>query len=167
MSGMSLRLALVPPQRLLLVGSLALNLFFVGAAIALALQQPPAPAPPLDRSPAARIDRLAATLPGPDAKVLYAQFQAAEPAIEVDRTASRRAQDTVRRTLTADPFDPAAADAALAALRDARRAVWRTLHGSLLLAATQMSPEGRSRLANWVPPMEENTRASQGGARIP
>lgn len=167
MSGMSLRLALLPPQRLLLVGSLALNLFFVGAAIAMALQQPPAPAAPLDRSPAARIDRLAATLPGPDAKVLYAQFQAAEPAIEIDRAASRRAQDAVRRTLTAHTFDPAAADAALTALRDARRAVWHTLHGALLQAATQMSPEGRSRLANWVPPPDEGNRSSQGAARVP
>ncbi len=161
MSGLSLRLPVLPPQRLLLVGSLALNLFFVGAAIALALQQAPAPAPPPDRSPAARIDRLAATLPAPDAKVLYAQFQAAEPAIEIDRAASRRAQEDVRRALTADTFDPATADTALSALRDARRAVWRTLHGALLLAATDMSPEGRARLADWLPPPEDSNRAGQ------
>ena len=167
MSGLTLRLPAVPPQRLLLVGSLALNLFFVGAAIALAMQQPPAPAAPLDRSPAARIDRLAATLPGPDAKVLYAQFQAAEPTIENDRAASRRAQEVVRQTLKAETFDPAATDAALSALRDARRAVWRTLHGALLKAATEMSPEGRARLADWVPPTEESNRTSQSGPRVP
>ncbi|WP_341988603.1 periplasmic heavy metal sensor [Azorhizobium sp. AG788] len=162
MSGLSLRLGALPPQRLLLVGSLALNLFFVGAAVAVGWRQAQAPALPaavaLDRSPAARIDRLAATLPGPDAKVLYAQFQAAEPTIESDRAVSRRAQEAVRRALDAPTFDPATADTALSALRDARRAVWRTLHGALLRAATEMSPEGRARLADWVPPTEEGNR---------
>lgn len=168
MRGLSLRLGALPPQRLLLVGSLALNLFFVGAAVAVGMQQSRAPLPPApqDRSPAARIDRLAATLPGPDAKVLYAQFQAAEPAIEIDRAASRRAQEAVRRALTADSFDPATADTALSALRDARRAVWRTLHGALLRAATDMSPEGRARLADWVPPTEESNRTGHIPAQV-
>ncbi len=154
MSGIALRFGAAGPQRLLLVASLALNLFFVGAAVSIAIQQSRVPVAdaPLDRSPAARIDRLAATLPGPDAKLVYAQFQAAEPAIEAGRLASRAAQEKVRRILKTEPFDIGAADDALSSLRDARRAVWLTLHAALVRAAADMSPEGRARLADWVPP---------------
>ncbi|WP_029004453.1 periplasmic heavy metal sensor [Azorhizobium doebereinerae] len=146
------------PWRLLLVVSLALNLFFLGAAVALVIHKSGRPGPmsaernPADRSPAARIDRLAATLPPQDAKEVQAQFTAVEATVEAGRRASREAQEAVRRALKAEPFDPAAADTALNALRDARRSIWAALHGAVMKAAVNMSPEGRARLADWIPP---------------
>lgn len=153
MSETSLPMRRRAPWRLLLVVSLALNLFFLGAAVALVIHKSGRPGPsPADRSPAARIDRLAATLPPQDAKEVQAQFAAAEAAIETGRRASREAQEAVRRALKAEPFDPAAVDTALNALRDARRSIWAALHGAVMKAAVNMSPEGRARLADWIPP---------------
>src|SRR5437763_89064 len=59
-----------------LTGSLALNLFFIGAAGALANRHDLQPAPAQTERPhaaAARIDRLAATLPSTDADTLRSQ----------------------------------------------------------------------------------------------
>ncbi|GGF61083.1 hypothetical protein GCM10007301_21080 [Azorhizobium oxalatiphilum] len=141
------------PRRVLLIASLALNLFFIGIAVAVAVHMGGKHGPsPLDRSPNARIDRLAASLPQQDAKEVLAQFKTVQPTIEAGRAASRTAQEEVRRALQAEPFDPVAADQALNALRDARRGIWAALHGAVLKAAAKMSPEGRARLADWIPP---------------
>ena len=55
--------------RWLLLGSLALNLFFIGIALALAVRAPAA-APTWDRDVFVRVERLAATLPPADADLL-------------------------------------------------------------------------------------------------
>ncbi|MFG1422359.1 periplasmic heavy metal sensor [Roseixanthobacter liquoris] len=165
MTGGVIRMGMLQPRRLLLVASLALNLFFVGLAVAVAFQETreraAAPAPvALDRSPAARIDRLAAALPPADAQALRARFQGTLGAIDAAQDASRVAQDKVRAALVAEPFDAAAADAALAQLREARRGLWRALHAVIIGAAGEMSAEGRARLASWVPPEEGERGAS-------
>lgn len=144
-------------QRWLLLASLALNLFFAGVALAVALHRPPpAPPPPAapadDRSPSVRIDRLAATLPPADARILLDRFGAVQASLAVTEGTSRAAQDKARKALSATPFDAAGAQAALAELRDARRGVWRIVHGVILDAAQGMSQEGRARLAAGVPP---------------
>ncbi len=60
--------------RWLLLGSLALNLFFVGVAIAMAVR---APAPSYwDPNIFVRVERLAATLPPADADILRGQINA-------------------------------------------------------------------------------------------
>ncbi|OYW43683.1 MAG: hypothetical protein B7Z45_00780 [Azorhizobium sp. 12-66-6] len=165
MTGGAIRMGTSQPRRLLLVASLALNLFFVGLAVAVAIQEArertavPAPVA-LDRSPAARIDRLAAALPAADAQALRTRFQGALGVIDAAQTASRVAQDKVRAALAAEPFDSAAADTALTQLREARRALWRALHGVIIAAAGEMSAEGRARLASWVPPDEGERGAS-------
>src|SRR5205823_10575679 len=74
------------PSRSVLLVSLALNLFILGVGGALAVRHfvpggsttRPEPA----RSAAARIDRLAATLPSADAEILRAEFRAREPSVE-------------------------------------------------------------------------------------
>ncbi|MFG1462403.1 periplasmic heavy metal sensor [Xanthobacter sp. DSM 24535] len=165
MSGCAIGRLPFPPRRILLLASLALNLFFIGLAVAVGIQETreraaPAAAAPLDRSPAARIDRLAAALPPADGQALKTRFLAASGAIDAEQLASRTAQDTVRRALAAEPFDAAAADAALARLRETRRTLWRTLHEIIVGAAGDMSASGRARLASWVPPEESGRDAS-------
>lgn len=146
-----------PAPRRLLMASLALNLFFAGVGLAVALRGPPPPPPPQaatpdDRSPRVRIDRLAATLPAADARLLLDRFRAEQGRLTAAEGVSRAAQERARAALSATPFDPAAADAALADLRNARRDVWSIVHGVILGAAQGMSREGRERIAAWVPP---------------
>ncbi len=68
-------------SRWLLIGSLALNLFFIGTIGALAVRHMFAPAQPTaterPRTAAARIERLAAPLPPADAEKLRAAFRGA------------------------------------------------------------------------------------------
>ena len=67
-------------SRWLLLGSLALNLFFVGVAVAMAIR---APAPPAwDRNVFVRVERIADTLPPADADVLRGQIKANRQLIE-------------------------------------------------------------------------------------
>lgn len=71
-------------SRWLLLSSLALNLFFVGVAIAMAVR---APAPSYwDRNVFVRVERLAATLPPADADILRGQINANRAAIADTQT---------------------------------------------------------------------------------
>ena len=139
------------PGALVLI-SLALNLFFVGVFAAYVVRHyvsaPPA-AGVIDRSPAARIDRLAATLPASDAEKLRSEFRSQETSVEAARDGYRRSQDAIRRILRAEPFDPAAMRAAMADSRVARQAFDQVLHGVIAAAAAQMSNAGRNKLADW------------------
>src|SRR5207302_9443454 len=97
-------------SRFLLLASLGLNLFFVGATGALAARhyfaERAATAAPLDRSVAARIERLAATLPPADADALRAEYRVNSATVDASREAYRKAQDDVRATLRGEPFQP-------------------------------------------------------------
>ena len=140
-------------RRLLLV-SLALNLFFVGLAGAVIVRNyasTPAANAPIDRSAAARIDRLAATLPPADGQLLRAEFRAQAGSVEPARDAYRRAQDGVREILRTEPFDVPALRAAMAQTRTARLALDEALHDVMATAAARMSAEGRRKLADWPP----------------
>jgi uncharacterized membrane protein len=80
-------------SRLLLLVSLALNLFFVGAIGTLLVRHylaPPATVP-IDRSVAARIERLAATLPPSDADILRAEFRSDKAPVEAVEALYRQA----------------------------------------------------------------------------
>ncbi|MGC1867502.1 MAG: hypothetical protein WA720_15195, partial [Pseudolabrys sp.] len=68
-----------PSSRWLLLGSLALNLFFVGIAIAMMVRSP---APSWDRNVFVRVERLAATLPPTDADILRGEINTNRTAIE-------------------------------------------------------------------------------------
>lgn len=141
-------------SRWLLLASLALNLFFVGVAGALIVRNhaaAPASSAPVDRSAAARIERLAATLPPADAEVLRGEFRARSAAVEPARDAFRRAQDTAREFLRAETFDVGALRAAMAQTRAARQALDPVLHEAIAAAAERMSPAGRKKLADWPP----------------
>lgn len=145
--------------RLLLLCSLALNLFFVGAAGTLLARHyltVPAASAPIDRSVAGRIERLAATLPAADADILRAEFRADTARVEAAQATYRQAQDRVREALRAEPFDPARLRAAMAETRSARPAFDQALQELIASAAGKMSKAGREKIADW-PPRQRST----------
>jgi uncharacterized membrane protein len=125
--------------RWLLLGSLALNLFFVGIAVA------------RDRNVFVRVERLAATLPPSDGDLLRGEIKANRDAIEQAQTNYRGAQDAIRETLRQDAFDAGAMRAAMAKARAARQTFDQTVQGMFAEAAAQMSSAGRHALADWPP----------------
>jgi uncharacterized membrane protein len=148
-------------SRWLLIGSLALNLFFIGTIGSLAVRhyvmaaQPAATERP--RTAAARIERLAAPLPPADAEKLRATFRPRAAEAEEARAALNRAFERIQAALRKEPFDPAQLRAALAEVRTTRPAYELVMQEIYLAAAGAMSPEGRARLADWPAP-RPNTR---------
>jgi uncharacterized membrane protein len=140
-------------SRWLVFGSLALNLFFIGAGGALLVRHsmtPGAPAnPPINRSVGGRIGRIAATLPTADATIFRDTFKADSTRIEAAQAALRREQDAVRTTLRAEPFDAGAMRAAMANTRAARQSFDVILHDMVATASAKMSVAGRNKLADW------------------
>jgi uncharacterized membrane protein len=63
-----------PSSRWLLLGSLALNLFFIGVVVALAIRSPVSSS--WDRDIFVRVERIASTLPAEDAATLRTQIAA-------------------------------------------------------------------------------------------
>jgi uncharacterized membrane protein len=136
-------------SRWLLLGSLALNLFFVGIAIAMAVR---APAPSSwDRNVFVRIERLAATLPPTDADTLRGEVNANHAPIERAQTAYHTAQDHIREVLRQEPFDVEALRAAMAKTRAARLTSDQTVQDVFAVIASKISAAGRQAMANWPP----------------
>jgi uncharacterized membrane protein len=139
--------------RWLLLGSLALNLFFVGAAGAVAFRYsspvPLATIARIDRDAASRLDRIAATLPSGDAKVMRAEFRADAVKVATAQADLRLSQEMVRNSLRAEPFDIDAMRAAMAESRAARENFDLVLHDVIVSAAAKMSVVGRNKLADW------------------
>lgn len=158
----SIQMPVARTSRWLLLVSLALNLFFVGVAGALVARNylsAPTPSAPVDRSVAARIDRLAATLPPADGEKLRNEFRARSATVEPVRDAYRHAQDAARAILRTEPFDAGALRAAMAQTRAARQVLDEAVNGVVAAAAAQMSPAGRAKLADWPPgPRAESNR---------
>jgi len=136
-------------SRWLLLGSLALNLFFIGIAAALAVRAPSPPA--WDRDVFVRVERLAATLPPADADLLRGQIRTNRGNIEDAQSKYRAAQDVIRQTLRHDPFDAAAMRAAMTQTRAARQNFDQVIQGVFAGTAAQMSSSGRNALADWPP----------------
>jgi len=141
------------PSRWLLIGSLALNLFFIGTLVSLAARAYVLPAQPAPterpRTAAGRIERLAAPLPAADADKLRAAFRARETAAEGARDALNKAYERAQSALRAESFDPASLRAALADARATRPAYDQVMQDILLAGASAMSLDGRKRLADW------------------
>lgn len=145
-------------SRWLLFGSLALNLFFVGAAVAMAIR---APTPAYwDRNVFVRVERLAATLPPADADLVRASMNANHAAIDDAQTKFQAARDLIHQVLRQDPFDPAALRAAMAETRASRQAYDAVIHGVFADIAAKMTSAGRHALADW-PPTRNSTNRPQ------
>lgn len=136
-------------SRWLLFGSLALNLFFVGVTVAMAIRAPSPP--PFDRNVFVRVERLAATLPPADADRLRGQIQSNREAIEGAQSQYRTAQNEIRATLRREPFDIEVMRAAMAKTRAARQGFDQVVQGVFAIAASEMSSAGRHALADWPP----------------
>jgi len=135
-------------SRWLLLGSLALNLFFIGVVAALAIRSP---APAWDRDVFVRVERIASSLPPADAEILRSRIQASRADIEAAQTKHRAAQDVIRAALRAQPFDADALRTAMANTRAARQAFDQTIQAMFAGTAAQMSQAGRQALADWPP----------------
>lgn len=150
---MSIAQALPAPtqgtSRWLLLGSLALNLFFVGVAVAMAIR---APVPSYwDPNVFVRVERLAATLPPADADILRGQINSSHAAIEDAQTRYHSARQHIHDLLRQEPFDLEAMRAAMAQSRVARQTFDQTVQGVFADIAVKISPAGRQALANWPP----------------
>ena len=145
-------------SRWLLLGSLALNLFFVGVVFAVAIRAPATPT--WDRNVFIRVERIAATLPPSDADLLRGQIKNNGAAIQDAQTKYRAAQDVIRDTLRQDPFDAEIMRAAMTKTRAARQTFDQTIQGVFASAALQMSSAGRHALADW-PPDRKSTSNQQ------
>src|SRR5262249_34587278 len=136
-------------SRWLLLGSLALNLFFVGVAIAMAVR---APAPSYwDRNVFVRVERLAATLPPGDADILRGEINANRAAIESAQTDYHTAQDHIHEVLRRGPVEVEAMRPGMAKPRAAGLPWDQTVQGVFAIIASKISPAGRQAMANWPP----------------
>jgi uncharacterized membrane protein len=140
--------------RWLLLGSLALNLFFIGIAAAYFLRPPG----PIDRSIATRIERISATLPSANANILRNAYQANRAAVDGARAGFESARDGIRAALRHEPFDVNAMRAAMKQTRDARQIFDQVLQNTVANAASEMSQAGRNGLADWPPGSQPNNK---------
>ena len=133
--------------RWLLLGSLALNLFFVGVAVAVAVR---APAPPRGGPNVfVRVERIAKTLPPADAAIVRKAMQSNHAAIDEAQTAYYAARHEIHQTLRQEPFKVADMRAAMAKMRAARQHFDEIIQGVFADAVVKMSPAGRRALADW------------------
>jgi uncharacterized membrane protein len=141
--------------RWLLLGSLVLNLFFIGAAGAVALryssETPLTSISHLGHNLTGRLNLMAASLPPADAEILQQQIAADSAKMAAAQADLRLWQEDVRKTLRAVPFDADALSTAMAEKRNARDNFDATVHNMLALAAAKMSGVGRNKLADWPP----------------
>jgi uncharacterized membrane protein len=83
---------------------------------------------------------------------LRAAFRTKDRTLESAHAAYRKAQESMRSTLRAEPFDASALRSAMTEVRAARQSLDAALQDVIATAATEMSPAGRSKLAEWTPP---------------
>jgi uncharacterized membrane protein len=133
--------------RWLLLGSLALNLFFIGVAVAVAVR--PAAPPRWDPNVFVRVERIAETLPPADAAIVREEMRANHAAIDEAQTKYYAARHEIRETLRQDPFNVADMRAAMAKTRAARQTFDQIIQGVFADAASKMSSAGRHALADW------------------
>ncbi len=134
--------------RWLLLGSLALNLFFIGIAVAMAVRGPPPPRH-WHHNVFERVNRLAATLPSADGKIVRDAMDAHHAAIAKAQADFHKDRDDIRATLRQHPFQEDAMRAAMAKARAARQTFDEIIQGVFADAAAKMSPAGREALADW------------------
>jgi uncharacterized membrane protein len=135
-------------SRWLLLGSLALNLFFIGIAVAMALRGPPPP-PRWSPDVFVRIDRLADALPPADGKTLRGAFADHHAAIETAQNSYHAARAAIHQTLREDPFKVEDLRAAMAKTRSARQDFDQVIQGVFADVAPRLSATARHEIADW------------------
>ena len=143
-------------SRWLLLGSLALNLFFIGAAIAMTVR---APEPRRwDPDVFVRVERVTAALPSADAALVRTAMASHHDAIAAAQNKFHVARDEIRAALRADPFNVDAMRAAMAKTRAARLEFDQVIQGVFADLAPQLSSAGRHTLADWRSGNKRGTR---------
>lgn len=140
-----------PLRRFALTISIGVNVFLAAVILThLWFHRASMPAHSADVRP--RMERMAASLPAGDGDTLRAVFAGRSDAVTAETTAYHQAQEAIRAALRAEPFDPAALQAAMAAARDRRRALEIELQGVIADTAAKISMAGRAKLAEWPRP---------------
>jgi uncharacterized membrane protein len=142
--------------RLILLISLALNLFGLGVATAHWVR--PRIAPPADGFTAgpgeaqglAMLFRAAEVVGDPNNPRLRQLMDTHRQELTEHRNKVRATQQQVRSSLSAQPYDPQALELALSALRDETLSAQSAMHGALLEFARDLTPEQRAKLAERV-----------------
>ena len=136
---------LEPWRTRLLWASVALNLF-AGVALAVPLVWRPGPhgSPGFDMI----VDRMARGLPSEDARAFRAAMEKDRPGYDQSRGQLTAARTRAAEIMQRQPFDPAAARAALAAMRDELRDTMGQFDESLVAAMEEVSPAGRTKLVD-------------------
>ncbi len=134
-------------SRWLLLGSLALNLFFVGIAVAMFIRGPAVRH--WDPDVFVRMERLAANLPPADGQILRTAMDSNHAAIEQAQDAYHAARDEIRQTLRQEPFKVEALRVVMAKVRATRQTYDQVIQGVFADAAAKMSSAGRQALADW------------------
>jgi uncharacterized membrane protein len=148
-------------SRWLLLGSLALNLFFIGIVVAMAVRPAPAPTPSTwDPDVFVRMERIAQTLPPADAAILRAQVEASRSTVANAQSTWQGDRDQIRDVLRQQPFDAAALRSIMARTRADRQNYDQVLQNLFAEAASKMSHEGRLAVANW-PPNRKNANQAR------
>lgn len=143
-------------SRWLLLGSLALNLFFIGAAIAMAIR---APEPRRwDPDVFVRVERISAALPAADAALVRSAMAANRNAIATAQANYHAARDQIRASFRTDPFDVEAMRAAMAKTRAARQNFDQTIQGVFADLAPRLSSAARHTIADWRTSHRPGTR---------
>jgi uncharacterized membrane protein len=91
--------------------------------------------------------RMIAAVPAAERPEFEAALQAHRPALIAAGVALRAARRKVGDALTAEPFDRAALEAALAESRRGYADLYKITHLAVAAAAERLSPEGRRQLA--------------------
>jgi uncharacterized membrane protein len=140
---------------LALLASLALNLFVAGM-ISGRYFAPEPPGPPLaaghplafgDGPMRGLVKRMAANLPREHRPAFHAAFAEHREALGAAGKRMREAHHDVRRAIAAEPFDPAALDAALANLRAREDEFRHEMHAAVADAVGRLPPEARHHLS--------------------
>jgi len=151
--------------RWLLLGSLTLNVIFAGVAgMSLTRHSGAMPLEPvahMSRGAENRLDRIATTLPEPDARIMRSFIRAQTAKVVAAQANLRLSQEDLRTSLRAEPFNPVAVRAAMAGTSAARDNYDQVLQEVIAAAAAKMSPEGRSKLADWPPPRPQQPTITQ------
>lgn len=143
-------------SRWLLLGSLALNLFFIGAAIAMAIRAPEARR--WDPDVFVRVERISDALPAADAALVRSAMAANRDAIATAQANYHAARDQIRASFRTDPFDVDAMRAAMVKTRAARQNFDQTIQGVFADLAPRLSSTARHTLADWRTKNRPGTR---------
>jgi len=134
---------------IVLVASLAVNLFVASRLVAHAVMGRFEPPPELALPHL--VEALAGRLPAPDAVLVRRVFGAHAAEISERARAVGRAHDHVHAALDKEPFDQADLGAALDEMRDAEIGLHGVVQATIAEIAPQLSPAARHSLAAWAP----------------